>query len=139
MSRHLIAQPHEPSGRTSLYVGAHMHHVEGLDGGPPTETTVATEASDALVRRLNEHVTQDKYVVSVGWDAPGDLVAWDNRAVLHRATGGEFEGKWKRDMRRTTVHDDGPRAWGVNKIGEEMPGFASDSRPGEKPVAVSVK
>lgn len=126
-SLHRLAQPHEPSGRTSLYVGAHLHRVEGMaDDG----------ASRALVRRLNEHVTQPRYVVSVGWRGAGDLVVWDNRAVLHRAAGGAFEGRWKRDMRRTTVHDDGAQAWGLNVVGERMPGFASDARPGEKAPAV---
>lgn len=126
MSLHRLAQAHEPSGRTSLYVGAHLHHVEGL---PPP-------ASAALVRRLNAHATQARYVTSVGWRGAGDLVVWDNRAVLHRAAGGAFEGQWKRDMRRTTVHDDGAQAWGLNRVGQDMPGFASDARPGEKPPAV---
>lgn len=123
MHFHRVAQQHEPSGRMNLYVGGHLHHVEGL----------SRAESDALVERLNAHATQDRYVVSVEWSGPGDLVAWDNRAVLHRATGGSFEDKWKRDMRRTTVHDDGTYAWGANAVGGEMPGFDSSSRPGEKP------
>lgn len=126
MSLHRLAQAHEPSGRTSLYVGAHLHHVEGL----------ARADSDSLVRRLSDHVARRRHVASVGWRGPGDVVVWDNRAVLHRAAGGAFEGLWKRDMRRTTVHDDGAQAWGLNRVGERMPGFASDSRPGERPRAI---
>lgn len=127
MSLHRLAQPHEPSGRTNLYVGAHLHHVEGLPPG------AGRAGSDALVRRLNAHVARPGNVASVAWEAPGDMVAWDNRAVLHRATGGAFEDRWRRDMRRTTVHDDGAFAWGLNRVGETMPGFDSYTKPGEKP------
>lgn len=122
MHFHRVAQVHEPSGRMNLYVGGHLNHIKGL---PSSE-------SEALVKRLNAHVTQSKNVVSVEWNGPGDMIIWDNRAVLHRATGGPFEDKWKRDMRRTTVHDDGTYAWGVNAVGEVMPGFDSSSRPGEQ-------
>ncbi|KAJ0124715.1 lpha-ketoglutarate-dependentdichlorophenoxyacetate [Diaporthe amygdali] len=121
ISLHRLAQVHEPSERMSLYVGAHLHHVEGLD----------RQESDELIKKLNDHVTQPKYVTSVGWENPGDLIIWDNRAVLHRATGGSFEGKYKRDMRRTTVHDDGSYAYGLNDVNKAMPGFDSWSKPGE--------
>lgn len=121
MCRHRVAQVHEPSERMSLYVGNHMHHIEGM----------GRAESDELMRRLNDHVTQPKYVTSVSWESPGDLVIWDNRAVLHRATSGPFEGKFKRDMRRTTVHDDGAYAYGLNAEDQEMSGFNSWSKPGE--------
>lgn len=88
MARHRVAQVHEPSERMSLYVGHHLSHIEGMDRAE----------SDELVRKLNAHATQPKYVTSVSWESPGDLVIWDNRAVLHRATSGPFEGKFKRDM-----------------------------------------
>lgn len=125
MNLHRIAQVHEPSGRMNLYVGAHLHHIEGM---PRAE-------SDALIKKLNEHVTQRQYITSATWEGPGDMVIWDNRAVLHRATGGPFEDQWKRDMRRTTVHDDGTYAWGLNRVGETMPGFDSYSKPEEKQVS----
>jgi alpha-ketoglutarate-dependent 2,4-dichlorophenoxyacetate dioxygenase len=51
----------------------------------------------------------------VEWENEGDLVVWDNTAVMHRARGGEYEGKWRRDMRRATVHDDSIHAWGLNE------------------------
>ena len=124
-SKHKVAQLHEPSGRMNLYVGAHLHHIEG-EG-------MTAEKSAELLRRLNEHVTQEKYRVSVSWDQPGDMVMWDNRCVLHRAgkwTGG---GKYKRDLRRTTVHDDSPTAWGLNPTDTAMPGPNSWNKlPGVK-------
>jgi len=52
--------------------------------------------------------------LSVDWRDPGDVVCWDNTAVMHRAGPGTFAGKYKRDMRRTTVHDGSSSAWGLN-------------------------
>lgn len=115
----------------NLYIGAHLHHLVGMDRAQ----------SDALIKRLNDHATQSRYVTSVKWERPGDMIVWDNRAVLHRATGGPFEDRYRRDMRRTTVHDDGTYAWGENREGERMPGFDSYSKPLANSVAsvVSVK
>ncbi|KAF2639025.1 taurine catabolism dioxygenase [Massarina eburnea CBS 473.64] len=115
MTRHKLVQIHEPSGRQNLYVGAHCHHLE-------SEAGISDEESAEILSRLTAHITQPKYVLSVGWENEGDLVAWDNTCVQHRATGGSFEGKHVRDMRRTTVHDDSPTAWGMNR-GQEARGF----------------
>lgn len=104
MARHRLAQIHEGSGRVNLYVGAHLHHIEGL---PDDEST-------RLRDTLNKHVTQPKYVYTFHWEQPGDIIMWDNRALLHRAMGGSFAGKYRRDLRRTTVHDDSANAWGLN-------------------------
>ncbi|KAI6082968.1 taurine catabolism dioxygenase [Hypoxylon rubiginosum] len=120
MQRHRVAQRHEPSGRMNLYVGAHLHHIEE-DG---------KEISDSweLVQRLNAHATQKKYTTTVPWYSPSDMVIWDNRCVLHRAGGGTFEGKFRRDLRRTTVHDDSPTAWGCNSKDVVWQGFNSQAK-----------
>jgi alpha-ketoglutarate-dependent 2,4-dichlorophenoxyacetate dioxygenase len=131
MFRHRILQRHGPSGRMNLYVGAHLHHIEDLradiDAGSGSTSGerrgVEIPDSWALVQKLNAHASQDKYVVAVQWRDPGDLIIWDNRAVLHRAGPGTFEGKFIRDLRRTTVHDDSETAWGVNEVGAEFPAF----------------
>ena len=107
MARHRLAQIHEGSGRVNLYAGAHLHHIEGL---PDDE-------SAKLRDMLNRHITQPKYLYTFNWEQPGDMVMWDNRAVLHRAAGGSFAGKYRRDLRRTTVHDDSAAAWGLNDTG----------------------
>ncbi|KAK4186045.1 alpha-ketoglutarate-dependent 2,4-dichlorophenoxyacetate dioxygenase [Podospora australis] len=117
MSKHKIVQTHEPSGRKTLYVGAHLHHIEG-EG-------VDEKSSGELVEYLRRHIGQEKYVVSVAWENPGDLIIWDNRAVVHRAGRWEGEGKYARDLRRTTVHDDGSEAWGLNPVGTPMPTLES--------------
>ncbi|KAK8062777.1 hypothetical protein PG997_014874 [Apiospora hydei] len=121
MYRHQIVQLHEPSGRMNLYVGTHMHHIE--EGGAEIPD------SWALVQKLNAHATQEKYQTSVAWHGVGDMVIWDNRCVLHRAGGNAFEGRFKRDLRRTTVHDDSPTAWGVNDEKSVWPGFNTFVQP----------
>ncbi|KAF2465679.1 alpha-ketoglutarate-dependent 2,4-dichlorophenoxyacetate dioxygenase [Lindgomyces ingoldianus] len=114
MYAHKIAQLHEPSNRMNLYIAAHAHHVEGVD----------KEKSDALLKQLLDHATQEKYRISVPWENPSDLVIWDNTCVLHRAGGGTFAGKFRRDLRRTTVHDASSTAWGLNEKGKDArPGF----------------
>ncbi|KAK8054740.1 hypothetical protein PG994_009807 [Apiospora phragmitis] len=122
LHRHPIVQEHGPSRRMNLYIGAHLHHIED-DGGP--------EIPDSwdLVQELNRHATQKKYQATVEWHNVGDMIIWDNRCVLHRAGGGAFEGRFKRDLRRTTVHDDSPTAWGVNDEKSVWPGFNTAEKP----------
>ncbi|GAA6056374.1 hypothetical protein JCM3770_005977 [Rhodotorula araucariae] len=77
------------------------------------------EKSQKLIWELIDHATQPKYVFSAEWHAPGDLIWWDNRASMHRAT--PFSDQMEvRDMRRTTVFDDGPDAYGVEVL-RDMP------------------
>ena len=79
-----------PNGR-ALYLGAHARSIEGMDEAE----------SRALIDRLIAFGTQERFVYSHRW-APRDLVLWDNRAVLHRAT--PFRsGNERRHMVRTTV------------------------------------
>ncbi|KAJ0383122.1 hypothetical protein COL922a_011118 [Colletotrichum nupharicola] len=105
MGRHRLVQKHERSGRMNLYLAMHIHPIEGL----------GAEESKELFEKLFEHATQDKYRVMVEWKDVGDLVIWDNTATMHRAVGGEFAYKYRRDMRRATVHDDSSQAWGLNE------------------------
>lgn len=102
MGRHQLVQKHEASGRMNIYCASHIHHIEDCDH------------SQELFDTLFKHCTQDKYVVEMDWDEPGDLLIWDNTCTMHRAVGGEFERKYLRDMRRVTVHDSSSTAWGLN-------------------------
>jgi alpha-ketoglutarate-dependent 2,4-dichlorophenoxyacetate dioxygenase len=115
MHLHKLVQRHEPSDRMNLYVAAHAHHIEG----------VSEEKSQELLKTLMDHATQKKYVVSVPWENVSDLVMWDNRCVMHRATGGAFAGKYRRDLRRTTVHDSSSTAWGLNEPIDTRQGFSA--------------
>jgi len=78
--------------RKAIYAGAHASHIIGW---PRAE-------GRAFIAWLNEFATQPQFCYSHAWRA-GDLVIWDNRAVLHRATAYDAVGH-KRLMQRTTVN-----------------------------------
>src|SRR4051794_4633847 len=79
-----------PYGK-ALYLGAHAARIEGMEDG----------AARALIERLMAFATQDRFVYRHRWTRH-DLVMWDNRAVLRRAT--PFQsGQERRHMVRTTV------------------------------------
>lgn len=93
--RQAMVLDHGAHGR-SLYLGAHAACVEGM---PDAE-------GRALIDELMAFATQGRYVYSHRW-RPHDLVLWDNRAVLHRAT--PFRGSDEaRHMVRTTIAGAGP-------------------------------
>ena len=55
---------------------------------------------------LLEHATQERFVYRHRW-RKGDLIAYDNRCTLHRAT--EFDNdKYKRTLLRTSIKGDVP-------------------------------
>ena len=56
-----------------------------------------------LLRDLNDFATQSASVYRHAW-RPGDLVIWDNRCTMHRATPFASNAH-KREMRRTTIID----------------------------------
>ncbi|HEY1935147.1 MAG TPA: TauD/TfdA family dioxygenase [Acetobacteraceae bacterium] len=84
------------NGRKAVYAGAHTSHVIGWP----------REEGRAFIAWLNEFATQPQFRYSHAW-RDGDLVIWDNRAVLHRATAYDTL-RHKRLMQRTTVRGDGP-------------------------------
>ncbi|KAL3474486.1 hypothetical protein BJX99DRAFT_260418 [Aspergillus californicus] len=104
LARHKLVPIHEPSGRPVLYVTSYAHHIEGMP----------IEEGQQLLHELMAHATQSKYVFRHVWQNNGDAVIWDNTAVLHRATAGAYEGKHRRDMRRTCVMDSSKDAYGLN-------------------------
>ena len=92
-----LVRTHAGSGRRLLYIGAHATHVVGL----------SVPEGRVLLADLLEHATQRQFVYRHAW-RPGDLVMWDNRAVLHR--GRRYDLGQRRDMRRSTVEDTLPAA-----------------------------
>jgi alpha-ketoglutarate-dependent taurine dioxygenase len=92
--RHRIVRTNPVNGRRSLFLGAHASHVEGLP----------IEEGRALLEALLDHVTQPEFRYRHEWQE-GDLVIWDNRCVLHRATPYDT-ARHKRLMQRTTVSGD---------------------------------
>lgn len=84
------------NGRKNIYAGAHASHVIGWK----------REEGRAFIRWLNEFATRPQFRYSHKWRA-GDLVIWDNRCVLHRATPYDTQ-RHKRLMQRTTVAGGAP-------------------------------
>ncbi len=85
-----------PYGRKSLYIGA---HAAGIVGWPEKEAL-------RFLGELYDFATQDKFIYVHKWHQ-GDLLIWDNRCTLHRATP-LLTDQYKRDVRRTTVNEYGP-------------------------------
>lgn len=63
------------NGQDALYIASHSFRVDGLDQG----------SSATLIDTLTSFITQPAYVYSHKWQV-GDVLIWDQRAVLHRAT-----------------------------------------------------
>jgi alpha-ketoglutarate-dependent 2,4-dichlorophenoxyacetate dioxygenase len=80
--------------RKSIYAGAHCSHVIGWPRDEGRE----------FVAWLTDFATQSQFRYSHPWRA-GDLVIWDNRSILHRATAYDTANH-KRLMQRTTVGGD---------------------------------
>jgi alpha-ketoglutarate-dependent 2,4-dichlorophenoxyacetate dioxygenase len=81
------------SGRRSLYLASHANRIEGMripDGR-------------LLIRELTEHATQREFVHRHRWRV-GDLVIWDNRCTMHRATRFD-DASLRRELRRVTTLD----------------------------------
>ena len=88
--RQRLVRTHPVSGRKSLYLSSHAGAILGM---PMPEARI-------LLRDLNEHATQPKFVYVHQWRV-GDLVMWDNRQMMHRVR--RYDEGQPRDMRRTTV------------------------------------
>jgi alpha-ketoglutarate-dependent 2,4-dichlorophenoxyacetate dioxygenase len=92
-ARHPVVRRHPGSGRNALYIAATASHIVGMP----------VEDGEALLTELIDFATQPRFVYRHMWHA-GDLVIWDNRCTMHRAT--PFEATdHVRDMRRTTIID----------------------------------
>lgn len=91
---HPLVRVHAETGRKALYLSEGM--TRSIEGMPEEE-------GRALVLELNGFATQPRFVYSHAWRA-GDLVFWDNRCLLHRAT--PSDPQYRRVMQRTMVQDD---------------------------------
>jgi len=94
--RHPVIRTHPSVGRHAMYVGEGLTRT--IDG-------MSEEDGRRLVVELSDFATQPEFVYSHKW-RPGDLVFWDNRSTMHRAT--EFDDRYRRLMRRTTILGDEP-------------------------------
>ncbi len=90
---HPLIRPHPESGRLGIFGGS---YVVGLEDTDEQET-------NELLTELRAWQSRDEFVYRHKWEK-GMLILWDNRSVLHKATGG-FEGH-DRLLHRLTVADD---------------------------------
>jgi alpha-ketoglutarate-dependent 2,4-dichlorophenoxyacetate dioxygenase len=97
-ARHKLVQRHPGSARNALYISSHGSHIIGMP----------FEEGRTLLSELIEFATQPQFVYRHKWHV-GDLVIWDNRCTMHRAT--PFAAtEHVRDMRRTSIVDAAPEA-----------------------------
>jgi len=90
---HPIARVHPETGRTALFVSP--GYTIGIDGMTDAEAT-------PILIELFAHQARDAFVYRHRW-AAGMLVMWDNRCVVHAATGG-YQGH-ARLLHRITIAD----------------------------------
>ena len=93
---HPVVRTHPETGRLALFVSEHFT-TRLLD--------VSEDESGSLLQRLHDHATQPAFVYRHRWQ-PHDMVFWDNRSVLHLATG--CPAGQRRRLYRTTIEGDVP-------------------------------
>ena len=91
--QHPLVREHPETGKRALFSSA--AYIKGFVG-------LAKEESDALLGELYVHQSQSAFIYSHHWRADM-LVMWDNRSLLHAATGG-YDG-YDRLLYRTTIAD----------------------------------
>ncbi len=69
-----LVKTHPVTGRKALFIGRHAHNIPGM----------SEAASRALLQELLVGACKAPRTYEHAW-APGDLVVWDNRCLLHRA------------------------------------------------------
>lgn len=89
--QHPLVTTHPETGEEAIF--STFGYIVGIDELPGEE-------AGPLLFDLMEWQTRDEFVYRHTWQ-PGMVVLWDNRSVLHRATGG-YEGH-RRELHRTTI------------------------------------
>jgi taurine dioxygenase len=86
-----VARVHPETGRKALYIGEKVKRFDGM-----TE-----EESQPMIEYLVRHATRPEFLYRHPW-RKHDILAWDNRCVMHQALG-DFDETQLRHMERTTV------------------------------------
>ena len=88
---HPLIRTNPVNGRKNFYVGAHAQEIVGMPRALARQ----------LLHEITDFCTQPRFIYSHPW-RQHDLVIWDNRSALHRAT--TFDKiQYRRKMHRTTV------------------------------------
>ena len=94
-SLHPLVRTHPETGRKSLYVGNHVHGIEGM-----------TDAESApIIQYLRDHSARPEFTCRFRW-RNGSLAFWDNRCTQHNAIN-DYPAE-TRIMHRVTVQGDQP-------------------------------
>jgi taurine dioxygenase len=88
---HPIVKPHPITGELALFVS--MSYTIGIEG-------MSADEGNAILFELFAHQGSEQFVYRHKW-SPNMLTLWDNRVVLHAATGG-YEGH-RRLLHRITI------------------------------------
>ncbi|MCT9008481.1 TauD/TfdA dioxygenase family protein [Streptomyces sp. NPDC054766] len=89
---HPLVRVHEVSGRKALYAGGNVPwRIEGM----------SEDESAPLITFLQEFSVQPRFTYCHQWQV-GDIVLWDNRSAMHRATYYDHV-EHRRLMHRTTI------------------------------------
>jgi alpha-ketoglutarate-dependent 2,4-dichlorophenoxyacetate dioxygenase len=89
---HPLVRTHPANGRKSLYLASHASHIVGWP----------LERGRALVEELIAFATQPRFVYEHTWRLH-DMVMWDDRWTMHRAT--PYDDPHPRKMRQAAVHE----------------------------------
>jgi len=90
---HPIKRVHPETGKAALFVSP--AYTIGIENMPDDE------AHD-LLEQLFEHMASEEVIYRHRWEE-GTLLIWDNRCLVHRATGG-YDG-YRRLLQRVTIAD----------------------------------
>lgn len=94
---HPIVRTHPDTGRKCLFLGDHAEYIVGMD----------YDAGRAMIEELNALAIHADLTYAHRW-VPGQLIVWDNRCLLHRAT--DYDpAVQRRVIRRCTVLGDVPQ------------------------------
>ena len=93
---HPIVRTHPETGRDCLYLGDHAEYIVGMP----------YDEGRAMIEELNALAVHPDLTYEHRWKR-GQLIAWDNRCLLHRATGYDPH-RQSRVVRRCTVQGDAP-------------------------------
>jgi taurine dioxygenase len=94
---HPIVRTHPDTGRKCLFLGDHAEYIAGMDYA----------AGRALIDELNALAVHPDLTYEHRW-TPGELIVWDNRCLMHRATDYDPSVQ-RRVVRRCTVLGEVPR------------------------------
>jgi len=92
-----MVRTHPVTGRRALYVSEYI--IRNFVGMDVTE-------SQAFLAEMVAHATEDRFVYQHRWQV-GDLIFWDNRATMHKATPYD-DVRYKRRMHRSMTAGDVP-------------------------------